>query len=244
MLIEFYGKECPHCLKIAPLVEELRQNLGITIEQYEVWHDEGNLKKFQAYEKGSCGGVPFFINTDTGKFICGETTYDSLEKWAKGLAPVQNHSPVKNIDYNHILDGIYIGTNQCCQTHFDGELHKEGLEADISLEEERIDAPFGITFYIWLPVKNGTAPTADQLDFGISVLGKLMAMKKKVYVHCQNGHARAPLLVAAYLVSAGKTIKEAMALITAQRPATHLNDLQMTALINFSKRFAATSNQN
>lgn len=236
MLIEFYGKECPHCLKMAPLVDKLRKNLGIAIEQYEVWHNDDNLKKFREYDKNFCGGVPFFINTDTGKFICGEAEYEGLEKWAKGLATAQNHSPVKNIDYNHILDGIYIGTNQCCQTHFDKELRKEGIDADISLEEERIDAPFGVRFYIWLPVKNQEAPTNDQFDFGVSVLEKLIAMKKKVYVHCQNGHGRAPLLVAAYIVSTGKTPDEAISIIKSERPATHLNDLQMKSLVDFSNR--------
>jgi hypothetical protein len=63
----------------------------------------------------------------------------------------QNHSPAKNIDYNHIIDGIYIGTNQCCDAHFDEELRKEGIEADISLEEERIDAPSGSNFMFGSP---------------------------------------------------------------------------------------------
>jgi protein-tyrosine phosphatase len=61
-------------------------------------------------------------------------------------------------------------------------------------------------------------------------------MKKKVYVHCQNGHGRAPLLVAAYLVGAGKTPEEALSIIKSARPATHLNDFQMKSLTNFSNR--------
>ncbi|MBU6415489.1 hypothetical protein KGQ34_04605 [Patescibacteria group bacterium] len=28
------------------------------------------------------------------------------------------------LDFNDIADGIYIGTNQCCQTHFDETLKK------------------------------------------------------------------------------------------------------------------------
>jgi len=79
MLIEFYGQECPHCLKVAPLVERLRKDAGVVIEQYEVWHNEENLKKMRELAEGLCGGVPFFINTDTGKTICGETSYDELK---------------------------------------------------------------------------------------------------------------------------------------------------------------------
>jgi protein-tyrosine phosphatase len=237
MLIEFYGKECPHCLKMAPLMDDLRKNIGVTIEQYEVWHDEDNLKKFREYDKGSCGGVPFFINTDTGKSICGETTYENLEKLAQGAVMAENHSPLTNIDFSYIVDGIYVGTNQCCRTHFEKELSKEGIEADISLEEGRIDAPFGIKFYIWLPIKNHESPTDEQFDLGVSILGKLAAMKKKVYVHCQNGHGRAPLLVAAYLVSTGKTPEEALSIVKSQRASTHLNDLQMKSLLDFSTRY-------
>lgn len=237
MLIEFYGKECPHCLKMAPLVEDLRKKLGVTIEQQEVWHNDDNLKTFRGYDKNFCGGVPFFINTDTGKSICGEATLEELEKWAKGAVMTENHSPLTNIDFNLIVDGIYVGTNQCCRTHFEKELSKEGIEADISLEEERIDAPFGIKFYTWLPIKNHEAPTDEQFDFGVATLAKLVAMKKKVYVHCQNGHGRAPLLVAAYLVSTGKTTEEALSILKEGRPSTHLNDLQTEALKSFSIRY-------
>ena len=36
------------------------------------------------YDKDYCGGVPFFYNTETNKWICGETDYEELKKWAKG----------------------------------------------------------------------------------------------------------------------------------------------------------------
>jgi len=146
-----------------------------------------------------------------------------------------DHSQIKELEYNNITDGIYIGTNQCCQTHFDERLKKEGITADISLEEDRLDAPFGVDFYIWIPVKNHTAPKPDQLEFGVSVLEKLVSMKKKVYVHCKNGHGRAPTLVAAYLVKKGKTPEEAEGLIKTKRPSIHLEDVQRKALKDFNK---------
>lgn len=82
MLLEFYGKECPHCLRMHEKVERLEKETGAKAEKYEVWHDDGNAKKMQEYDKGLCGGVPFFFNTETGKFICGETSYDELKAWA------------------------------------------------------------------------------------------------------------------------------------------------------------------
>lgn len=143
----------------------------------------------------------------------------------------------KEIDYNYIADGIYIGTNQCCQTHFDQMLlQKEGIDADVSLERERVDAPFGVDFYVWIPVADQTAPTQEQLDFGLWVLEKLVQMKKKIYVHCKNGHGRAPTLVAAYLVKQGKSVDEAIAFIQSKRPPIHIEKAQREALGRFKKR--------
>ncbi|GIW66501.1 MAG: hypothetical protein KatS3mg095_0399 [Candidatus Parcubacteria bacterium] len=148
---------------------------------------------------------------------------------------MEKHSEVP-FEYNYIIDGIYIGTNQCCQTHFEEKLLKEGITADISLEEERIDSPFGVEIYVWIPVKDQTPPTQDQLQFGVFVLEKLIAMKKKVYIHCRNGHGRAPTLVAAYLIkNRAMTVNEALEFIKTKRPSIHLSDLQIKALDNFAK---------
>ena len=148
-----------------------------------------------------------------------------------------------SLDFDYITDGIYIGTNQCCQTHFDEKLKKEGITADISLEEDRLDAPFGVDFYVWMPVKNHTAPRQDQLEFGVSVLEKLVSMGKKVYAHCKNGHGRAPTLVAAYLIKKDKRPAEAEAFIKSRRPTIHLEDVQRQALDNFSKMDSKSSPQ-
>ena len=146
------------------------------------------------------------------------------------------HSQIKELEYDYITDGIYIGTNRCCQTHFDEKLKEGGITADISLEEDRLDTPFGVDFYLWMPVQNHTAPAHDQLEFGVAALEKLTAMGKRVYVHCANGHGRAPTLVAAYLVKKGKSPAEAEAFIKSKRPAMHLEDAQRQALEDFSKK--------
>lgn len=147
----------------------------------------------------------------------------------------KEHPQIKILEYSYITDGIYIGTNQCCQMHFDEGLRKEGIEADISLEEERVDAPFGVKFYTWIPIKNHTAPTSEQVDFGVTILEKLVEMKKKIYVHCQNGHGRAPTMVAAYLIKKGKGVDEAIEFIKTKRSTIHLEDIQKESLTEFAK---------
>lgn len=145
------------------------------------------------------------------------------------------HPKIPILEYNYITDGIYIGTNQCCQTHFDEKLRNEGVEADMSLEEGRVDTPFGVQFYTWIPIKNHTAPTQEQLEFGVAALEKLVALKKKMYVHCQNGHGRAPTMVAAYLIKQGKSVAESIEFIKTKRPTIHLEDVQEGALVEFSR---------
>jgi len=83
MLIDFYGKECPHCLKMMPLVDRLEKEMGVKVEKSEVWHNAENAKKMEGYDQGACGGVPFFINTETNAMICGEAPYEALQEWAK-----------------------------------------------------------------------------------------------------------------------------------------------------------------
>lgn len=153
---------------------------------------------------------------------------------------MNEHPQIKTLEYDYIADGIYIGTNQCCQSHFDKKLKKEGITADISLEEGRIDTPFGIEFYIWIPIKNHTAPTQEQLNFGVSVLEKLVGMRKKIYIHCQNGHGRAPTMVATYLIKKGRGMDEAIEFIKNKRPTIHLEEGQKKALEEWSKNSKAS----
>lgn len=81
-LLEFYGLECPHCHRMDPLVSRLEKELNVKLEKIEVWHNEKNSKKMDGYDKGYCGGVPFFYNTRSNQWLCGEVNYETLKEWA------------------------------------------------------------------------------------------------------------------------------------------------------------------
>jgi len=83
-LYEFYGDGCPHCEKMAPKVEELEEKEDVEVQQLEVWNNKENAKKQMKFDDGKCGGVPFFYNTDSDEWICGEADMETLRKWAKG----------------------------------------------------------------------------------------------------------------------------------------------------------------
>lgn len=145
------------------------------------------------------------------------------------------HVPGGSLDYNKITDHIYIGSNQCCMTGLVEVLKNEGITTDISLEEERLDQPFGVEAYLWLPTPNHTPPTQDQLGFGAGMIRRLVKRGKRVYVHCKHGHGRAVTLVAAYFIQEGKTPQEAEEFIKTKRPTIHLQELQKEALKEFWK---------
>ena len=83
-LYEFFGDGCPHCEKMDPKVEQLEDEEGVEVKQLEVWNDQENAEKQQELDDGKCGGVPFFYNTESEEWICGETDVKTLKKWANG----------------------------------------------------------------------------------------------------------------------------------------------------------------
>lgn len=139
------------------------------------------------------------------------------------------------IEYSDITPRITIGTNMCCVAH-GRRLIDLGFEADIDLEAERQEIPPRVEVYIWLPIPNHTAPTQDQLDFGAMAIQTFVALNKKIYVHCHNGHGRAPTMVAGYFILLGQTADEAVATVKTQRPEIHLEESQQEALERFYRR--------
>lgn len=83
-LYEFYGDGCPHCEKMAPKVEKLEDQEDVKVESLEVWNNKENAEKQQEFDDGKCGGVPFFYNTKTKEWICGEADFETLKTWAEG----------------------------------------------------------------------------------------------------------------------------------------------------------------
>jgi protein-tyrosine phosphatase len=146
------------------------------------------------------------------------------------------HSKRVSFEYDQITPYIYIGTNACCRPHFDEKLLKKGIQADVSLDDKRIDQPRGVKYFLWLPTKNHAAPTQAQLQLGVAALQMLVANRMKVYVHCQRGHGRAPTLVAAYLIAEGMSLAKAIAFVRKKRPSMHLETAQVAALAKFENK--------
>lgn len=146
--------------------------------------------------------------------------------------------------FDQIDDLIWIGTNQCCTVHFDSDLLKKGIRADISLEEKRVDAPFGVNSYLWLPTADHESPSLDQLKLGVEHLKVLVSEKTKIYTHCKNGHGRAPTLVAAYYISTGLSVDDAIEKVMSKRRGAHINEAQKAGLEEFKKYLGGYEEKN
>jgi len=146
-----------------------------------------------------------------------------------------SHPKHVSLEYNQITPHIYLGTNQCCETHFVHALKKKGIDADISLEKEHLDNPKGVGYFLWLPVKDKKAPSQNQLSLGARMIEELVNKKIKVYVHCKRGHGRSPTLLAAYFISQGMTATQALKKIRGKR-RIHPTREQIKSLKKFEKR--------
>lgn len=155
--------------------------------------------------------------------------------------PNAGHAKIDHpeFEYNQIDDSIFIGTDMCCQVHFEEELLQKGISADISLQDERLDAPFGVDYFLWLPTVDHQAPTQKQLELGAETIAALISEEEKVYVHCKNGHGRGPTLVAAYYIQLGMNVDEAIDRIVEKRPTVHMEDVQVQALHEFAKKYSS-----
>ncbi|HTM69108.1 MAG TPA: dual specificity protein phosphatase family protein [Candidatus Binatia bacterium] len=141
----------------------------------------------------------------------------------------------REFEYSEITPLLYVGNNACCADHFSRMLAEKGIRADISLEEARIDAPLGAEYYLWLPTPDHAPLAAEKLELGVATLAFFERQAIPCYVHCMNGHGRAPSLVAAHLIaSRGLGADEAAAFIKERRPSIHLEPSQLEALRAFA----------
>ena len=140
-------------------------------------------------------------------------------------------------EYSQITPYIFLGTNVCCGIHFN-KIKKIGIEADIDLELKRSHDPSkNLHIYLWLPTKDHTAPSKEQLKIGVETLSVLVKAKMKTYVHCKLGHGRSPTLVSAYLIFRyGMTVNKAIEFIRKRRHEIHFFPAQIKALQAFEKK--------
>jgi protein-tyrosine phosphatase len=112
-----------------------------------------------------------------------------------------------------------------------------GVSASVNLRADFDDLAHGLAFpdHLHLPVENGQPPTLAQLGKGVEFIGRVTSAGGSVYVHCDLGVGRAPLLAAAYLVSTGWPEAEALHELQRLRPFVEFTSAQREQLARFAQ---------
>ncbi len=122
-------------------------------------------------------------------------------------------------------------------------LRSQGIHAVVNLRIEWDDAGVGIApqRYCYLPTIDDDAPSEQHLAAGVAFITENIAEGNKVYIHCGAGVGRAPTMAAAYLISTGLNIDEALGKIRAVRPFIFLTPPQLAALQKYETALRPSS---
>lgn len=121
-------------------------------------------------------------------------------------------------------------------------LMARGITATVNLRAEHDDRVYGVPedVYLWLPTVDDHAPTSEHLAAGVQFIRRVIAQGGAVYVHCASGVGRAPTLAAAYLVSTGMSVDQALEAIRRVRPFIKPTPEQLHALRRFAENHHAS----
>jgi protein-tyrosine phosphatase len=137
--------------------------------------------------------------------------------------------------FSQITPEIYVGA----QHHQAGKrkLERLGINGAVNMRVEFDDAAHSLALehYCHLPTVDDTAPTLEHLQQGIDFIRRVTAGGGKIYIHCAGGIGRAPTMAAAYFISQGLSVDDAITLIKESRPFINIMPLQREQL----KRFEA-----
>lgn len=88
-----------------------------------------------------------------------------------------------------------------------------------------------------LPTKDWRAPDSESLSKGVEFIEQQVKNGGGVYIHCRQGEGRGPTMAAAYLVSQGLSVDQAIDHIRKMRPMAHPNKLQVKQLRAWTEKY-------
>ena len=141
---------------------------------------------------------------------------------------------VPELSRSRVTDQVYVG-EQFSRRGW-RVLYDEGVRAVVNMREEFDDRRLGVNIatYCYLPTTDRHAPTMAHLHQGVKVIREALARGEKVYIHCRSGEGRAPTMAAAYLISTGLSVEEALTRIRRVRPFIIITPPQLERLREFA----------
>ncbi len=118
-------------------------------------------------------------------------------------------------------------------------LHAAGIRAVVSLLNIRNDRPVyesaGFDF-LCLPIPDGHPPTVEQAREFVRFVNEERGAGKPVVAHCEAGLGRTGTMLAAYLISEGRSAAEAIRAIRNVQPGAVETMRQIQFLEEFERR--------
>ena len=132
--------------------------------------------------------------------------------------------------YSVVAPGVLVGP----QYRRNGlrRLTEMGVRYCVNMRIEFDDAEHGLApeHYCYLPTVDDEAPTLEHLRRGVEFVEGAVSAGESVYIHCGGGIGRAPTMAAAYFISRGYSLEDAVELIRERRPFIHIMPPQFEQL--------------
>lgn len=156
-----------------------------------------------------------------------------LWMFGRGL-PMLTGKPI--LRFSRVTPQLYVGP-QYRKNGLDF-LKSQGIQAVVNLRIEKDDAKLGLApaYYCYLPTVDDEAPSPMHLDQGVRFISDMIASGERVYIHCGAGVGRAPTMAAAYLISTGMSLAQALEAIRKVRPFIFITPPQLQALAQYEKQ--------
>jgi hypothetical protein len=152
--------------------------------------------------------------------------------YARGI-PKLTGIPI--LKYSRITEQIFVGPQY--RLLGKGSLEASGIHTCVNLRIEFDDREHGLALehYCYLPTVDDMAPAIDQLHKGAAFISDAVQNGRKVYIHCAGGVGRAPTMAAAYFLSRGISLDQALGTIRKVRSFVNIMPGQMEQLQRFEK---------
>lgn len=138
-----------------------------------------------------------------------------------------------SMHYSHVAPGIYLGGK--VSPRIFKTFRAWGITGIVSMRTTKPpDMPAGIET-LWLPTRDWTPPSLANFKKGVAFIQNQLTKNGAVYIHCQLGEGRGPSMAAAYLVTKGFTVEEAVELLVKYRPMVRPNASQLKRLAEWQE---------
>ena len=175
------------------------------------------------------------VGTVVGRLRAQGVRTTALWAYARGIPKATG---VPMLKYSRVTDSLYVGPQH--RANGKGVLLRAGITHIVNMRAEFDDAAHGLTLgdapaygYCHLPTVDDEPISAEHIAEGIEFIGSAIEGGGKVYIHCTAGVGRAPSMAAAYLISAGCGMEDALDMIRAARPFIRPTPKQLDALKRF-----------